>query len=325
MTYSDEERSVVLDHLITACQNGQAHPHVPSLALEEAALAERLLTIAENIQPYEFPPSLWSSVLSDRGGQPIDVGPSVRRNGRHLPPQSANPRWLAVPAFVVAVLLLAVLAIPGARALAQDVILLFQRSDSDTLVIHLAPTPRGLAPQPTDMFTASEGPLALDSNYPLTLDQASAEAGFRVQTPATIPQGFEFRGARYNSNGPAVEQYFVFSEHIGPTLTPQFTFIQQPVSFTDPIGPSATVELVNVGEFLGEYVSGGWLYKPTGTQVEPDGSLKQEFTWERTMVPLQTLRWAQNGHFFEIAYVASDTQEGHLLMQDLIDLAASVR
>jgi hypothetical protein len=171
----------------------------------------------------------------------------------------------------------------------------------------------------------AEAPRTLDEKFPLTLGEASAEAGYAVQMLGILPEGFEFRGARFEADRQAVQQYFVLAAHTGPVIASQFTLVQQPGPFDSLIGPSAEVELVTIGEVPGEYVAGGWSYNPSGTLTEADGTIVQQFRWEQTMVPLQRVRWAKDGFFFELAFIGSDTQDGYLVADELVALAASVR
>jgi hypothetical protein len=352
MTHHDAQLSESLDYLVAAHQTGQPLPPVPAELADEAALARQLLALAETMQPGEMDiPILFAQpdFLPRNGSRPLQISPSVPGHGRQLPRNNPNLRRVALPALLLVAIVSMILVNPTVRALAQDVLQLFQRSESDLIEVRLSPiastaapaatfspatdTASVLATQATAMPEAKTveastavPPSTLDSNFPLTLGEAAVEAGFPIRTPADLPAGFEFRGARFDANRQAVEQYFVFvGQTTGPVLTAQFILAQQPGAFDSLIGPSAAIDPVTVGDWPGEYVAGGWLYKPSGTQVESDGTVVQQFSWEQTLVPLQTLRWAEDGYFFEIAFIGSDTQAGYLVRDDLVSIASSLR
>lgn len=352
MAYTDEQLGEALDALITARQNGQSPPSVPSEVSDEAALANHLLTWAQQMQPHEaelLAMSTPPAALSTNHRRRTRSWLRLSREGRSMPVAGVGLRRLAPVVLVVLTLGLAVFAIPKTRALAQDILQLFRRAGSDTIEVILTPTPSSPLPQPTVVSTTAEatpastqsevatvaagveptpisaGPRTLDANYPLTVEEAAAAAGFPVQAPNSLPDGFEFRGARYDVNHQAVEQYFVLAAHSGPYVVPQFRLVQQPGPFDSLIGPSAVIDLLMIGATPGEYVAGGWLYEPSGTEVNADGTVVQQFTWEQTMVPLQTLRWTRDAFYFEIAFIGSDTQAGYLVADDLVAVAASLR
>ncbi|MCC6189042.1 MAG: hypothetical protein IT318_08400 [Anaerolineales bacterium] len=352
MTLTDEQLGAAVDALITARQNGQSHHPVPLEVTEEVVLADQLLALAEQMQPDDVKlPTVSAQPISLSGNhrRPTRNWLRVPRENRPMPRAILGLRQVALSALVLLALASAILISPGARALAQDILQFFQRSESDTIEVRLTPISTSPLPQPTDAPTTAEvppvltpeenvievtrveptptleGPLTLDEDFPLTLDEAATEAGFPTRAPTSLPEGFEFRGTRYDANRQAIEQYYVFASHTGEVVTPQFTLIQQPGPFDSLIGPSATIDPVTIGDIPGEYVAGGWLYKPSGTQVEADGTIVQQFTWERTMVPLQTLRWAKDGFYFEIAFIGSDTHDGFVAQEALVLIAASVR
>lgn len=352
MAYTDEQLGEALDALIAARQSGQSPLSVPSEVSDEAALANHLLTLAEHMLPFAAGSLAMSTppvALSTNHLRRTRSWLQLSGEGRSMPRAGVGLRRLVLVALVVLTLGFAAFAIPETRALAQDILQLFRRADSDTIEVILTPTPSSPLPQPTDASTTAEatpastqvevatvaavveptpisaGPGTLDANYPLTVEEAAAAAGFPVQAPISLPNGFEFRGARLDANHQAVEQYFVLAAHSGPFVVPQFTLVQQPGPFDSLIGPSAVIDLLMIGATPGEYVAGGWLYEPSGTEVDADGTVVQQFTWEQTMVPLQTLRWTRDAFYFEIAFIGSDTQAGYLAAEDLVAVAVSLR
>jgi RNA polymerase sigma factor (sigma-70 family) len=71
------------------------------------------------------------------------------------------------------------------------------------------------------------------------------------------------------------------------------------------IAPSAPVELVWVGEVVGEYVKGGWKILPESeklleTQV-PGTQVSIDAAWDPDL-PQSTLRWKKGGRIFELQY-----------------------
>ncbi|MCC6187666.1 MAG: hypothetical protein IT318_01420 [Anaerolineales bacterium] len=352
MTSSDERLSEALDTYITAHQNGYPLPPVSSEAMEEAALAGQLLALAGAIQTDEMQlPALFArpASLSNNHKRPVQASLHTWWHGRRFTRKSPKVRRFAIPMLLLVALVSIVLASPDARALAQGILRFFQRSESDIVEVRLPPAPPTTLPAPAtasatvdDSISATQAeivpeattidtvptfvpPSTVDDRFPLTLGEAAAEAGFPIKVPTYLPDGFEFRGARYDATRQAVEQYFVFAvQTTGPVMTAQFTLVQQPNAFDSLIGPSATIETVTIGGSPGEYVAGGWLYKPSGTQAESDGTVVQQFTWEPTMVPLQTLRWAEGGYYYEMAFIGSDTQGGYLVMEKLVSIASNM-
>jgi hypothetical protein len=96
---------------------------------------------------------------------------------------------------------------------------------------------------------------------------------------------------------------------------------QQADSDYQVIGPEAIVEVVSIGSFKGEYVSGGW--KIPEVESLPDGSgnsTPPQPVWDAN-TKLQTLRWSDGEYLYEIILAGAMGQSGYINKDGLITLA----
>lgn len=165
--------------------------------------------------------------------------------------QAMNRKTFRITRFVAAVLLGVLLAggfwaLPGLRALAQEIINFFIPTDSDF--------------QP-GLITVCDDPDACTGPYvdPYTqmLDEVVAQASFDVRLPTFIPRTLTFVGASYRSDPEIVEMLY---ECRG---TPYSYMIMQSQTSEDvpqmEVGASAVIEDVPIRETSGQYVRGWWL------------------------------------------------------------------
>ena len=96
---------------------------------------------------------------------------------------------------------------------------------------------------------------------------------------------------------------------------------QRKIPYTDlwPVGESAKVETVQVGDVTGEYVVGAW------------GGAEDHQVWENNPA-FQHLRWQANGYYFNLDFTIMGVQEAdyadcpyYISKEQLIDIARSMK
>ncbi len=118
--------------------------------------------------------------------------------------------------------------------------------------------------------------------YPLSLAEAEEQAGFKLLTPASLPQSLAFVGAKYDEERKVVELFYYYSQPNVPEATDGLLISQQAAprgmdcdlcSFVRGTGleveqypagklvsQDAIIETVQVGELPGQYLEGiGWV------------------------------------------------------------------
>jgi len=216
------------------------------------------------------------------------------------------------------------------QTFAQDVLELFTRAESNTLIFE------STVPVPTENREFSEGlTLTLQATptfdafadfqerFSLSIVEAEALAGFDIKIPTNLHNGYKFWGAHYDLIINSVTQMYVMPVP-GPMMDSVVFITQSRGAFSDEgkIGSDAEVETVIIGGAEGQYVKGGWVTFSSETPApQPGDIVTKEFTWEKYFVPMQRMRWQADGFFFEITVQGSDTQKGFLFKQDMIVLA----
>jgi hypothetical protein len=282
---------------------------------------------------------------------------SFRLNGRQVAPRL----WMLGAAAMVA-LVSGLMAAPNIEALAEEMREYFVRADADSYFMELVLLPPSqLGTQTMDLaYLQSEAlrPLLLDGANPRSLEMAADRAGFEVNLPDLIPDGFILDGIfaiegtpftilsyrdpetgvmiavsqRYAGVKPVTRQggKVVVDTDYWPTGDPYPNTVQIAVvnkvdfegeSIGD-VGASADVRPVMVGASLGEYVRGYWI--PTNRPAIPLRSDEPGIEWrvERIWDPdaaVQTLRWSDGDYAYEVTiYGAGYT------MEDLIEIGKSL-
>ena len=225
------------------------------------------------------------------------------------------PRWfglttLRIPALVALAVLITILVIfatPAGRVLAQRIANFFLPSGSDQVTIEV----------PVDVLTTP------DTGYPLTVDEAETQLGFGVRQPLHLPAGYIFDGAKTVPDRQAVVLVYRFTPQ-GPTLRLTQRRLGQDYQS---IGDSATVEIVQIGHFTGEYVTGAWKVpevKSAYATAHPEATIAVEANWDPE-ADIQFLRWGDGDMLYEILFAGGGPgQPGYLNKGALIDLAESL-
>jgi hypothetical protein len=220
---------------------------------------------------------------------------------------SLRPRLaLGFLALLVILLLVSLLAFQPIQAIARQVMFYFIVEPKDELTIQVTLSPT----HDLNNYMSVE-------NFPLTLSQAQAQAGFTLKQLTNLSSGPQLIGANYDPEIQAVTQLY---EGKGYNLL----LIQRPLADGDEffsIGASAQVEIVQIGDTEAEYVAGGWKANldeqstsASGTQVNLGAS------WDSSL-PQYTLRWKSGAFAFELRSSGSQAPQ----KSDLIALAEGLK
>lgn len=231
-------------------------------------------------------------------------------------------RRLVWAALGVAGVLLVFFTIPSFTGIAQRVANFFYRLDEDTLSIRLTPSVFPLPVGGTEEGGTSQP-------FPLTLAEAAAQAGFPVQAPHWLPEGFQFYGAEYEPERQTVVLDY-YSPIPGKFLRLTQSQTAENLIHISNIGASAEVHTVEIrtwsGEVvLGEYVAGAWRipgmldYLQTG---QPDITATMQANWDPN-AKIHMLRWETGGILYEIIH--ADQTLDTLSAEMLVKIAESVK
>lgn len=242
-------------------------------------------------------------------------------------------RNLAAFAPISLVIILAVIfmaVVPQGRALAQQFISLFFQTAPD-----MRPLDPTTAPGVITSTLIIVYPPKIDTLDPTTVPAVSAPTAnaavedltqWHLFKPSWLPEGFGLDRTVYRpEKGDIYQAYlyqrpFLFQRATG--LQAAYFFLgQQKTSFTDlwPVGESAKVETVKVGDVTGEYVVGAW------------GGAEDHQVWENNPA-IQHLRWQSNGYYFDLQFDIRGVQEAdfadcpyYISKEQLIDIASSMK
>jgi hypothetical protein len=215
---------------------------------------------------------------------------------------------MKAPAFLALILILVILITlvsPSVQAFAQKIAQYFAQATSDQVTITV----------PVESAVTSE------VQFPLSVDEAEALAGFSAKLPALLPEGFTFSGANFKSDRQAIVLDYV------PTHSGEILRISQRRVGLDyqSIGASATVEIVQIGEMTGEYVTGAWKILDGQSEIQPDSPLTVEANWDPD-AQVQILRWQDGDILYEIIYGGGRPGNINTLgKNDIISLARNLQ
>lgn len=215
---------------------------------------------------------------------------------------------MLVPVSLAIILAVVFMAItPQGRALAQQFLSLFFQTAPDV--------------RPLD---ATAQPAA---NRPVVQTQAVDDlTQWHVFKPSWLPEGFGLHKTDYQPEKEIVVQGYTYQH---PYLYPRATGMQaayfflgqRKTPFTDlwPVGESAKIETVQVGDAAGEYVLGAW------------GGTEAHQVWENNPA-IQHLRWQANGYYYDLQFDIMGVQAAdfadcpyYLSKDQLIAIAASIQ
>ena len=144
--------------------------------------------------------------------------------------------------------------------------------------------------------------------FPLDSSTAEAQAGFDLWEPVRLPDGMTFLGAAFDPGLKIVSQSFGYTE-----TDRRILIKQQPANTGEAcdlcgiVGPSASVQTVQIGDVTGEYALGVWNLTDNGPIWQDDPYLK-------------TIRWHKDGMAFELLFMGTEVEK-----DELIAIAASMR
>jgi len=176
------------------------------------------------------------------------------------------------------------------------------------------PRPTFISPPVVPSGDAVEVPSPTPIVHWIPIEEADTQAGFDVLEPGYVPQGFTLQGVEYRPELGLIGQMYrhMLPQGVDIRSQPGFEIIQMQVesfhhcalsekcSYNGKVGPSATVEPVYIDGQSGEYVRGGWIWKPTSTYGNSTIDTPQ-YTWDSNPHPMmETLAWQAGGIRFTI-------------------------
>jgi len=211
-------------------------------------------------------------------------------------------RRLAYSVIAFVALLIITLATPQGRAFAQNILQFFTRAESDSF--ELAPS------QIVPLETAQAEATAVPPSPLISVAEAEAQAGFDALELPSVPNGFEFLGARMYGNVISIE-YQV------PGGGGHLIIMQSPDGYNqsnwDQV-PADAVIPVKIGNLDGEFTQGLFVVYPNDTSA----------TWDPD-APVLRLRWVKDGIWFEMAKFGDVVPIEYLDQAGLIELAESLQ
>ena len=206
---------------------------------------------------------------------------------------------LAYATLMVAALLTLAFLTPQGRAFAQSVIQLFTRAQSESFPVE-KPVTQTDASMPTAVPPASL----------ISVTEAEALAGFDLAELPSVPQGFEYLGARLYGN-------YVSIEYAVPGGGGNLILMQSKDGFLqsewDQV-PAEAIVPVKVGGVDAEYAQGMFVVYGGETSAK----------WNSD-APTFRLRWVKDGVWFELTKYGDVVPIEYLDMNGLIALAESLK
>jgi hypothetical protein len=208
-------------------------------------------------------------------------------------------------AIILVVIFMAVM--PQGRALAQQFLSLFFQTAPDVRPLDPTTAPAVITP-------------AANAQAVEDLTQ------WHLFKPSWLPEGFGLDRTVYRPEKGDVYQAYLYQHPLlyqrATGMQSVYFFVgQRKTPFTDlwPVGESAKVETVQVGDVTGEYVVGAW------------GGAETYQVWENNSA-IQHLRWQANGYYFDISFTIYGVQEAdfadcpyYISKEQLIEIASSMK
>jgi hypothetical protein len=273
--------------------------------------------------------NLWPAIRA-RLSSPHAVLP-ISPGGFKMKPSSRAIPILAGIALALILALAFFATTPQGQALAQQFISLFFRTapdvrpfpPEDASPVPITPAASPAAITPAVASSATVTPVADSPDVTPIADSSAGESlpGWQIFKPSWLPEGVGAIGAiEYHSKSGVVLQEYGFLKTIG--MSAGFFFLdQRKTPFTDlwPVGESAHIETIQIGDVPGEYVIGAW------------GGATDHLEWEANP-NIQHLRWKANGYYFNIDFIAMSinpedlaTSPYYLSKEKLIAIASSLK
>jgi hypothetical protein len=219
----------------------------------------------------------------------------------HISNISARKLIWATIISLVFLVLVSFTIFPTLRVIAKQIIYSFISGPSDRLNIQVTLSTHD------DLFNFTS-----PENFPLSINDVKRQAGFLVKEISLSSGDLKWVGARFDPSYNAVILLYQGDNY-------KLFLSQRPIGnnvdvFS--IGPSAQVNLVNIGDITGEYVLGGW--KAISTQSVPDPTNPGIQTsinaiWDNNL-PQSTLRWQTNGYVYELRTIGEGSPSQSVLI-----------
>jgi len=204
------------------------------------------------------------------------------------------------------------------------------------LILFFAIPPfNGVARRVADFFYHTDQntiPIAVQSpsrEFLLTTAEAATQAGYAIQQPDWVPEGFLFNGAAYDADRQAV-----LLDFHSPIPGKFLRLSQNPTAENrldiSNIGPGADVKTVTIhpptGETVsGEYVAGAWRIPSVFDHLQtgqPDITATMQANWDPE-AKIHMLRWETGGFLYEIIH--ADPNLDSLSAELLVKIAESMK
>jgi hypothetical protein len=153
-----------------------------------------------------------------------------------------------------------------------------------------------------------EKPTPEPLTFLLTVQEAEALAGFDVLEPTYLPEGYAFQGASYDPQ----TQKVVLKYGDNPSLGVIYIYQQRGDFPIDPNLPSHTTP-APVGDVIGEYFHGAWIYESGATTPRWDGS-----------ADYYALSWQKEGTSFMVDFIGGEGVP-NINLNGLRDIAESMK
>ncbi len=239
---------------------------------------KKIQSILQDALEQEIPSSeikLWPII---RASLVAGKNNSVQQGEKMNRTQLRRTQRVVLTVFMMAALATIALITPQGRAFAQEVLQFFRRAESNTFPL---PTSQIPVHEPDASPPTAEPPAAL-----VSLTEAELQAGFDIAELASVPEGFDYLGARVYGN--AIHLEYAVPGGGGSLIITQSKegFVQ---SDWDKVPAQAIVPL-KIGELDAEFAQGAF--------VVPAGATSA--TWNSDAAILR-LRWVKDGISFEMA------------------------
>ncbi len=215
---------------------------------------------------------------------------------------TTKPRGMSRLAYVsltVIALLALAFTTPQGRAFAQSVLQFFTRAESNSFALE----------KPVAQTDVS-APTAMPPSGVITVAEAEALAGFDLAELPSVPQGFEYLGARMYGSSISIEYGVPGGGGNLILMQSKEGFLQ---SEWDQV-PADAIVLVKVGGVDAEYAQGMFVVYGGETSAK----------WNSD-APIFRLRWFKDGVWFELTKYGDVVPIEYLDMNGLIELAESLK
>lgn len=233
-------------------------------------------------------------------------------------------------AIILAVIFIAVM--PQGRALARQFLSLFFQTAPDVRPFDPTTNPAVIAPTQIivypSMTIATLDPTTAPAIVTPTANAQVVEDSTQwyLFKPSWLPEGYGLDRTVYRPEKGDIYQAYVYQrpylyQRATGMQAAYFFLGQRKIPYTDlwPVGESAKIETVQVGDVTGEYLVGTW------------GGAEDHLVWENTPA-IQHLRWQANGYYFDLQFNIEGVQEAdfadcpyYISKEQLIDIASSMK